>query len=132
MLPTRQIYPSLENAEFWAGTVEGRSVALGNATMMADLSIEIGLLRERLAVLHDEGQTVMLVAVDGRPAGLIGVADRIKASTPEAIRLLHAEGLRIIMVTGDSQRTALLQAAHKGSYAGSCRGKLEYVLANRT
>jgi Cu+-exporting ATPase len=88
------------------GIVEGRSVALGNAILMAELSIEIGLLQERLAVLHDEGQTVMLVAIDGRLAGLIGVADRIKASSPEAIRLLHAEGIRIIMVTGDSRRTA--------------------------
>ena len=56
--------------------------------------------------LRAEGQTVMFLAVDGRPAGLIGVADPIKASTPEAIRLLHAEGLRIVMLTGDNQATA--------------------------
>ena len=96
------------------GIVEGRPVALGNAAMMADLSIEIGLLQERLAALHDEGQTVMLVAVEGRLAGLVGVSDRIKSSTPEAIRLLHAEGLRIIMVTGDSRRAAETVARHLG------------------
>ncbi len=88
------------------GTVDGRSVALGNAALMHELSIDIGHLHERLAALHNAGQTAMLVAVDGRAGGLIGVADRIKESTPEAIRLLHAEGLRIIMVTGDSRRTA--------------------------
>jgi Cu+-exporting ATPase len=97
-----------------SGIVEGRSVALGNAALMADLSIEIGLVQQRLAALHDEGQTVMLVAVDGHLAGLIGVADRIKASTPAAIRLLHAEGLRIIMVTGDSRRAAETVARQLG------------------
>ena len=94
--------------------MEGQSVALGNAALMADLSIEIGLLQARLAALHDEGQTVMLVAVDGQPAGQIGVADRIKDSTPEAIRLLHAEGLRIIMVTGDDRRAAETVARQLG------------------
>jgi Cu+-exporting ATPase len=89
-----------------SGIVEGRPVALGNAALMAELSLEIGSVQERLAALHDEGQTVMLVAVDGRLAGLVGVSDRIKNSTFEAIRMLHAEGLRIIMVTGDSRRAA--------------------------
>ncbi len=97
-----------------SGFVEGRSVALGNVALMADLSIEVGLLQARLDALHDEGQTVMLVAVDGRLAGLIGVADRIKSSTPEAIRLLHAEGLKIIMVTGDSRRAAETVARQLG------------------
>lgn len=96
------------------GIVEGRSIALGNAALMADLSLEIGVLQGRLAVLHDQGQTVMLVAIDGRPAGLIGVSDRIKTSTPEAIRLLHAENLRIIMVTGDSRRAAATVARQLG------------------
>ena len=60
-------------------------------------------LRARAEALRREGQTVMLAAVDGRLAGLLGVADPIRASTPEAIRLLHADGLRIIMLTGDSR-----------------------------
>jgi Cu+-exporting ATPase len=89
-----------------AGTVDGRAVALGTAALMSDLGVPMDRLEPRLAVLRDTGQTAVAVAVDGRPAGLIAVADRIKQSTPEAMRLLHAEGLRIIMVTGDSRRTA--------------------------
>jgi Cu+-exporting ATPase len=88
------------------GTVEGHAVALGNAALMADLGVAIHRLEPRLAALREEGQTAMIVAVDGRAAGLVAVADRIKDSTLEAIRLLHAEGLRIIMLTGDSRRTA--------------------------
>jgi Cu+-exporting ATPase len=88
------------------GTVESRAVALGNAALMADLKVEIGPLEGRLDALRGAGQSVVAVAVDGRAAGLIGVADRIKPSTPEAIRLLHADGMRIIMLTGDSRRTA--------------------------
>jgi Cu+-exporting ATPase len=88
------------------GTVEGHSVALGNAALMSDLGVTFDRLEPRLAALRDEGQTAMIVAVEGRAAGLIAVADRIKSSTPEAIDLLHAEGLRIIMLTGDSRRTA--------------------------
>jgi Cu+-exporting ATPase len=73
---------------------------------MSELGIPIDRLEPRLAALRDAGQTAVAVAVDGRPAGLVAVADQIKTSTPEAIRLLHAEGLRIIMVTGDNRRTA--------------------------
>lgn len=86
--------------------IDGRSVALGNAALMADLSIDIVPLQARLETLRTKGQTVMVVAVDGQPAGLVGVADRIKSSTQEAIRLLHDDGLRIIMLTGDSRQTA--------------------------
>jgi P-type Cu+ transporter len=88
------------------GNVDGRAVALGNAALMTQLSIELGALAEKAEALRIEGQTVMFVAVDGKPAGLVGVADPIKESTPDAIRALHEEGIRIVMLTGDSQTTA--------------------------
>jgi Cu+-exporting ATPase len=88
------------------GTADGRAVAVGNAGLMVDLGIDVGSRQVRFDELRGQGQTVMLVAVDGRFAGLIGVADRIKATTAEAIRQLHADGLKIIMLTGDSRRTA--------------------------
>jgi Cu+-exporting ATPase len=73
---------------------------------MTELGVELGALAEKAEALRTEGQTVMFVAVDGRPAGLVGVADPIKESTPEALRTLHHEGLRIVMLTGDSRATA--------------------------
>ncbi|MEC7794796.1 MAG: heavy metal translocating P-type ATPase [Pseudomonadota bacterium] len=88
------------------GTVEGRRVALGNEALMADLSVDISGLSDRAAALRAEGKTAMFVAVDGQPAGLIAVADRIKETTPQAIRALHDAGLRIIMATGDAEATA--------------------------
>jgi Cu+-exporting ATPase len=88
------------------GTVEGRQVALGNRALMDDLAIELGTLAAGAEALRGEGQTVMFVAFDRRPAGLIAVADPIKESTSEAITALHAEGLRIVMVTGDGATTA--------------------------
>jgi Cu+-exporting ATPase len=88
------------------GTVAGRSVALGNAAMMADLGLNLSAHQARVDELRGAGQTVMMLAIDGAFAGLISVADRIKATTAHAIRLLHAEGLRVIMLTGDSRRTA--------------------------
>jgi Cu+-exporting ATPase len=88
------------------GRVDGRAVALGNRALLDELGVEPGPLAERAETLRAEGQTVVFVAVDGRPAGLLGVADPIKDSTPEAIEALHAEGIRIVMVTGDSRTTA--------------------------
>jgi Cu+-exporting ATPase len=73
---------------------------------MADQHVAIDPLRSRLEKLRNDGQTVVLLAVDGRLAGLVGVADSIRTSTPEAIQLLHADQLRIIMVTGDNRVTA--------------------------
>jgi Cu+-exporting ATPase len=89
-----------------AGRVEGRAVALGNLRLMQDLGVAFDSLVADAEGLRGDGQTVMFVAVDGRPAGLVAVADPIKASTPEALGALHQSGLRIIMVTGDSRRTA--------------------------
>jgi Cu+-exporting ATPase len=88
------------------GTVNGKQVAVGNAELFRDLSVDPGLLLDRAEALRKEGQTVMLVAVDGKAAGVVGVADPIKESTPDAIRELRAAGLTIIMVTGDNATTA--------------------------
>ncbi len=96
------------------GQVNGRAVALGNAALLADIGVPLGTLGERAEALRAQGQTVMFVAVDGALAGLVGVADPIKESTPEAIAALHAEGLRIVMLTGDSETTARAVAGTLG------------------
>jgi P-type Cu+ transporter len=88
------------------GRVDAHDVALGNRRLMEDLRVSLGPLVERAEMLRRDGQTVMFVAVDGQPAGLVGVADPIKPTTPEAVALLRASGLRIIMLTGDSRATA--------------------------
>lgn len=89
-----------------SGTVSGRKVALGNAAMMADLGIDFSRLSERAEALQGEGRTAMFVAADGKAAGLVAVADPVKATTAGAIRALHTQGLTIIMATGDNERTA--------------------------
>ena len=96
------------------GNVDGRAVALGNLALMTQLKIELGGLADKAEALRVEGQTVMFVAVDAKPAGLVGVADPIKASTPEAIRALHKEKIRIVMLTGDSPTTAQAVAKKLG------------------
>ena len=88
------------------GKVDQRQVALGNSKLLEQLKIEAGGLSERAEALRKEGETVMFVGVDGRLAGLIGVADPIKESTAEAIRALHEDGIRIVMLTGDNRTTA--------------------------
>ena len=88
------------------GAAGGRRVALGNLRLLAAQGVDASTLAARAEALRGEGQTVMYLAVDGALAGLVGVADPIKSSTPEAIRLLHAEGLRVVMLTGDSRTTA--------------------------
>ena len=96
------------------GTVEGRTVAVGSAKLLEELSVDPQTLVKRAEELRQQGQTVMLVAVEGRPAGLVGVADPIKSSTPEAIQLLHAEGIRLVMLTGDNPTTAQAVASKLG------------------
>jgi Cu+-exporting ATPase len=96
------------------GSVDGRPVALGNLALLSDLRVDATPLAERAESLRRDGQTVMFVAVDGRLAGLLGVADPIKATTPEAIRALHDEGIRIVMLTGDSRATAEAVARRLG------------------
>jgi Cu+-exporting ATPase len=88
------------------GVVEGRRVAVGNVRHLETLGIDITALRGRADILRRQGQTVMFVAVDGKVAGLLGVADPIKPTTVEAIRALHNEGLNVVMLTGDNRATA--------------------------
>ena len=87
------------------GTVDGRAVAIGNTALMAGVGAT-ATATDRADALRRNGETVMFVAVDGVYAGLIGVADRIKATTVDAIKALHEEGLRIVMLTGDNRVTA--------------------------
>ena len=96
------------------GTVEGRSLTVGTVSFLDDLSVGTKDLLEQAEPLRQQGQTVMFVAIDGKPAGLLGVADPIKSSTPEAIDLLHREGLRLVMLTGDSRTTAEAVARRLG------------------
>jgi Cu+-exporting ATPase len=88
------------------GIVSGKQVAVGNAELFRELSVDPAPLLDQAEALRKEGQTVMLIAVDGKAAGLVGVADPIKESTPNAIRELKAAGLKVIMVTGDNATTA--------------------------
>ena len=88
------------------GDVDGHSVAAGNAALLESLGIDVGILSQQADKQRAEGQTVMLIAIDGTAAGLIGVADPIKESTADAIRDLHAEGIMVVMITGDNQITA--------------------------
>jgi Cu+-exporting ATPase len=88
------------------GSIGARAVALGNRRLLEELKVDSTGLGERAEELRREGQTVMFVVIDGKLAGHLGVADPIKASTQEAIQLLHAEGIRIVMLTGDSRTTS--------------------------
>jgi Cu+-exporting ATPase len=97
-----------------SGEVDGRGVALGTYTLMIDRGVEPGSWAERAEVLRREGRTVVFVAIDGRVAGILGIADPIKPSTPEAVRALHDEGVRIVMITGDSRTTAEAVARELG------------------
>ena len=98
--------------------VEGRAgdtaIALGNAAMMADLSVSTNALKAETERLRSEGKTVMFVAIDSKLAGLVAVADRIKPTTAAALKALHASGLKIIMATGDNGRTAAAVAKQLG------------------
>ncbi|MBX8824513.1 heavy metal translocating P-type ATPase [Ochrobactrum sp. SFR4] len=97
-----------------AGTVKGRAVALGNPAMMQDMGLDIAAIQAQADTLRAEGKTAMFVAVDNKLAGLVAVADPIKETAAEAIRTLHARGLKIIMATGDNERTARAVAAKLG------------------
>jgi Cu+-exporting ATPase len=88
------------------GVVGGRKIALGNRALLDELRATPAALAERAEALRREGQTVVFVVIGGQAAGLIGVADPVKDTTPEALRLLREEGLRVVMVTGDSRTTA--------------------------
>ncbi|TPK89879.1 heavy metal translocating P-type ATPase [Mesorhizobium sp. B2-4-12] len=88
------------------GTVSGKMVALGNAAMMGDLGVAVAAVSTSAEALQGDGKTAMFVAVGGTLAGIVAVADPVKATTAEAIRALHDSGLRIIMATGDNERAA--------------------------
>ncbi|RFC65826.1 heavy metal translocating P-type ATPase [Mesorhizobium denitrificans] len=96
------------------GKVSGRSVALGNAAMMDDLGVATESMKPRADALRSNGKTAMFVSVDGKLAGMVAVADPIKATTEAAIRALQESGLTIIMATGDNERTAKAVAARLG------------------
>jgi Cu+-exporting ATPase len=96
------------------GDVDGRRVGLGNRALLDDLGIDPGTLAEQAETARTQGDSVMFVTVDGRAAGLLGVADPIKESTQAAIAALHEEGVRVIMLTGDSETTARAVAAKLG------------------
>lgn len=96
------------------GRIDGHQVALGNKALFTSLGIDANALQQRAEALRKQGQTVMLVAIDNQPAGLIGVADPIKDSTREAIDALHGEGIKIVMLTGDNRVTAEAVAKQLG------------------
>ncbi|TGD65291.1 heavy metal translocating P-type ATPase [Tabrizicola sp. WMC-M-20] len=113
--------PRQEAADFEAvtgmgvrGTVGGRAVALGNAAMMSELGLDTRTAEAQADTLRAEGKTAMFIAVDGLLAGIVAVADPIKDSTAQAIKELHALGLRVIMATGDNERTAQAVAGKLG------------------
>ncbi len=98
-----------------AGTVDGKSVLVGQANFLNSEGIVVtAALQERAAVLQTDGKTVLFVALNGKSAGLLAVADPIKDSTPEAIALLHELGVKLVMATGDNERTAQAVARQLG------------------
>ncbi|QTN18168.1 heavy metal translocating P-type ATPase [Brevundimonas sp. AJA228-03] len=96
------------------GTIEGRQVALGNTRYLGELSIDVSTLESKADALRHDGATAIFVAVDGKAAGVIGIADPVKATTPEAILALKAAGLRLVMMTGDNRTTAEAVARRLG------------------
>jgi len=96
------------------GTVEGRAVALGNRALMEELGVADAGLSERADALRRDGRTVMFLSADGKLAGLLAVADPIRTSTPDAVRALREERVRVVMVTGDGRATAEAVAKRLG------------------
>jgi Cu+-exporting ATPase len=96
------------------GTVEGKSMALGNARFLAELGIDPAALSADAERLRSDGATAIFMAVDGKSAAVFAIADPLKPTTPEALQALKAEGLRIIMLTGDNRTTALAVARQLG------------------
>jgi len=88
------------------GRVDGRRVYLGNRRFLDEIGIDSNTFSDKAETMRSQGETVMFLSIDGKIAGLLGVADPIKETTPEAINLLHTDGVRIVMVTGDSRTTA--------------------------
>jgi P-type Cu+ transporter len=97
-----------------AGQVEGRQIALGNAAFLEENGIDLDALKQKAEEIRHQGQTITYVAVDGREAGVVGITDPIKESAPEAVRELRRQGLRLVMLTGDSRSTAEAVARRLG------------------
>ncbi|MGC1612077.1 MAG: heavy metal translocating P-type ATPase [Pseudolabrys sp.] len=96
------------------GTVEGKKIALGNARFLSELNIDTSAVREEAERLRSDGATAIFLAADGKTAGVIAVADPIKQTTPEALRALAEDGIRVVMLTGDNRTTAQAAARHLG------------------
>ena len=96
------------------GTVEGKKIALGNARFLSELNIDTSAVREEAERLRSDGATAIFLAVDGKTAGVIAVADPIKQTTPEALRALAEDGIRVVMLTGDNRTTAQAAARRLG------------------
>ena len=96
------------------GTVEGKKIALGNARFLSELNIDTSAVREEAERLRSDGATAIFLAVDGKTAGVIAVADPIKQTTPEALRALAADGIRVVMLSGDNRTTAQAAARRLG------------------
>ncbi len=89
-----------------SGEIDGQPILLGNASLLEEFGIDAGSFAQQAEAMRSEGQTVMLVGIAGKAGGLLAVADPIKKTTPEAVKQLHAEGIRIVMLTGDHKVTA--------------------------
>lgn len=96
------------------GKIKGRDIALGNVMLMEERSVDVSSLSAQADELRPNGATVIFIAVDGKAAGLLAIADPIKETTPAAIKALHAQGIRIVMLTGDNRRTAEAVAKQLG------------------
>ena len=105
---------SSETGKGVSGKVDGRLVTLGNESMMTDSGVAVEAIEAQADEMRASAQTVMYVSIDGALAGMVGVADPIKESTPEAVKALREDGIRIVMLTGDSQRTADAVAGQLG------------------
>jgi Cu+-exporting ATPase len=112
-IPTAQHFESVTGKGVY-GVVEDHRVAVGNAALLAEMNVDARDLEPLAEKLRSDGQTAMLVVIDGKPAGVIGVADPVKDTTQAAIRELQAEGMRIVMITGDNVTTAKTVAARLG------------------
>ena len=97
-----------------SGVVEGRKVALGSATFLAELGVATAALDKQADQLRQDGATVIFIAVDGKAAGLVAISDPVKATTPQALKTLGDEGVRVVMLTGDNRTTAAAVARRLG------------------
>lgn len=96
------------------GVVDGKKIVLGGAPLMAEQGVDLTALLAQAEALRQDGTTAVFAAIDGRLAGVLGIADPIKATTPEAVRALQADGVRLVMMTGDNRTTALAVAKRLG------------------